>query len=339
MAPGRCRRGVSTPRRPVGEEPSALVVPKDAAAHRGGGRPVGRADRPGGGGPGRAVPRRADPAGSRSPRPSWNGSSSRTTSSTRRSRRTRPPRPVDRPGSARWRQQAEQSRADVAQLAATAYKTGGLRTADGAAATRAAAPLLDRLGTLDQLTRQRQQQHLPASPPTSGGCSTRRPGWTPRWPGRPRRPGQLAAGKKRIEQDLAEALRDAPAGVRAGHRGARPKAGVRPRPRRARPSPAAPARRCGTRTARSASRTSGAPTAPNGYDCSGLTLGRLAGGRQVAAAQRGDAVERVTHGSAAASCAPVTWSSTRGLGHVALYVGGGQVIDAPSAGATCTSGA
>ncbi|MFD0785061.1 coiled-coil domain-containing protein, partial [Micromonospora azadirachtae] len=52
--------------------------------------------------------------------------------------------------------QTEQSRADVAEIAATAYKTGGLQAADALLRPGGSAAMLDRLGTIEHLTRQRQ---------------------------------------------------------------------------------------------------------------------------------------------------------------------------------------
>ena len=187
--PGRCRRGRQQPRRRPWERSLPLLSSlRMLLRTAGGGRPVGRADRPAGGGPGRAVRRRADPqdrdvlgragAGRRVVQQAHRGDQDQQG---RGGPITGPDRPA---GGSRPSRAAPTS----AELADTAYKTGGLRTVDALLRPGGSAALLDRLGTLDQLTRQRQAAHLRLHRRTSGGCSTRRPGWTPRWPGRPRRP-------------------------------------------------------------------------------------------------------------------------------------------------------
>lgn len=70
---------------------------------------------------------------------------------------------------------------------------------------------------------------------------------------------------------------------------------------------------------------------PSGYDCSGLTLAAWrAAGKSLPhnAAMQWDATTRISR----SALKPGDLVFYSGLGHVALYVGSGQIIDAPSAG-------
>ncbi|MFI6782943.1 NlpC/P60 family protein [Micromonospora sp. NPDC050276] len=226
-------------------------------------------------------------------------------------------------------QQVERSRADVAKMAATAYKSGGLRTADALLRPGGSAALLDRLGTIEQLTRQRQesisgftadQQRLLDEKARLGATLTRQAAQA----------RQLAAGKKQIEQDLAKLYE-----LRRQAYGA---ATERPEPRaaatEAKNVPAV-AGAAGT-AVRYAFGAIGKPyvwaaDGPNGYDCSGLTSAAWrAAGRSLPHNTRmqWSAVAHISRGD----LSPGDLVFYSGLGHVALYVGNGQVIDAPSAG-------
>ncbi|MET8360583.1 NlpC/P60 family protein [Micromonospora sp. NPDC005171] len=226
-------------------------------------------------------------------------------------------------------QQVEQSRADVAELASTAYKSGGLRTADALLRPGGSAALLDRLGTIEQLTRQRQerisgftadQQRLLDEKARLGATLTRQAAQA----------RQLAAGKKQIEQDLAKLYE-----LRRQAYGA---ATERPAPiaaaSEAKNVPAV-AGAAGT-AVRYAFGAIGKPykwaaDGPDGYDCSGLTLAAWrAAGKSLphSARMQWSAVAHIGRGD----LRPGDLVFYSGLGHVALYVGDGQVIDAPSAG-------
>ena len=54
--------------------------------------------------------------------------------------------------------QLASAEADVSQIAVTAYKTSKLRTIEAVLGTERSGPFLDRLGTLDQLARERRTQ-------------------------------------------------------------------------------------------------------------------------------------------------------------------------------------
>ncbi|MEU8297939.1 NlpC/P60 family protein [Micromonospora sp. NPDC048909] len=223
--------------------------------------------------------------------------------------------------------QTEQNRADVAALAATAYKTGGLRTADALLRPGGSAALLDRLGTIDQLTKQRQEQ-------IDGFTESQRALLEER--GRLRmvlaqqaaQARELKSAKTRIERDLARLyeLRRQAYGRATEAPAARPDAG--------RDAPAISGQ-AGV-AVRYAYGAVGKPYSwggegPNGYDCSGLTLAAWrAAGKSLPhnARMQWGATSRISRGE----LRPGDLVFYSGLGHVALYVGGGQVIDAPSAG-------
>jgi cell wall-associated NlpC family hydrolase len=221
---------------------------------------------------------------------------------------------------------AEQSRADVGTMAATAYKTGGLRTAEALLQPGGSDAVLERLGTLAQLTRQRQE--------TVSGFTdnqrklidekTRLDATLAREAAQAK---QLNIGKQKIESDLKRLYelrrqaygRATEAPTRSGSAGSAPSI----------------AGSAGT-AVRYAYGAVGKPyvygaDGPGGYDCSGLTLASWrAAGKSLPhnAAMQWDATSRISR----SSLQPGDLVFYSGLGHVALYVGGGQIIDAPSAG-------
>ncbi|MFF5181474.1 NlpC/P60 family protein [Micromonospora sp. NPDC000316] len=226
-------------------------------------------------------------------------------------------------------QQVEQSRADVAQLANSAYKSGGLRTADALLRPGGSAALLDRLGTLDQLTRQRQARisGFTANQQRLLDEKSRLDATLARQAAQAR---ELAAGKKRIENDLSK--------LYELRRQAYGSATERPSPKAATAEAKnVPAVSGAAGTAvRYAFGALGKPyvwaaDGPNGYDCSGLTSAAWrAAGKSLPHNTRmqWSAVSHIGKGD----LRPGDLVFYSGLGHVALYVGGGQVIDAPSAG-------
>ncbi|KAB1940408.1 glycoside hydrolase [Micromonospora sp. ALFpr18c] len=226
-------------------------------------------------------------------------------------------------------QQTEQSRADVAELASTAYKNGSLRTADALLRPGGSAALLDRLGALDQLTRQRQERisGFTANQRQLLDEKARLDATLTRQAAQAR---QLSTGKKQIEQDLAKLYE-----LRRQAYGA---ATERPEPRAAATEAKnVPAVAGGAGVAvRYAFGALGKPyiwasDGPDGYDCSGLTLAawRAAGKSLPHNARMQWGV--VTHISRD-DLRPGDLIFYSGLGHVALYVGDGQAIDAPSPG-------
>ncbi|MET7970456.1 NlpC/P60 family protein [Micromonospora sp. NPDC005305] len=223
-------------------------------------------------------------------------------------------------------EQAERSRADVGAIAATAYKTGGMRTMQALLDPGGAATLPDRLGTLDQLTRQRQQTitGFTESQRQLIDQKTRLDATLAREAAQAK---QLVAGKKKIEGDLA--------GLYELRRKAYGRATEAPA--RSSSAGSAPAISGSAGVAvRYAYGAIGKPygygdEGPGSYDCSGLTLASWrAAGKSLPhnAAMQWNATSRISRGS----LQPGDLVFYSGLGHVALYVGGGQIIDAPSAG-------
>ena len=229
--------------------------------------------------------------------------------------------------------QAEQSRADVAVLAVTAYKSGGLRTTEALLEQGGAGTLTERLGTLDQLTRQRQQtidgftanQRKLIDQKTQLDATLAREA---------AQASQLAAGKKKIEADLKRLYE-----LRRQAYGRATEAPAK--------ATGAPAKASSGGTAPAISGSAGVAVryaygaigkpyvwgadGPDGYDCSGLTLASWrAAGKSLPhnAAMQWDATARVSR----SSLQPGDLVFYSGLGHVAIYVGSGQIIDAPSAG-------
>jgi cell wall-associated NlpC family hydrolase len=228
--------------------------------------------------------------------------------------------------------QAAQSRAAVGEIAATAYKTGGLRTAE-AILDPAGGSLVDRLGTLDQLTRQRQQQidGYTADQRALLDQKVKLDATLARQAAQSR---AVVKTKKRIEQDLAKLyeMRRAAYG-----RATEAPPVKKPKSSGSADTPDAPNVSGNAGAAvRYAYGAIGKPyvwgaEGPNGYDCSGLTLAawRAAGKRLPHnAAMQWNATSRVSR----SELRPGDLVFYSGLGHVALYVGSGQVIDAPSAG-------
>ncbi len=224
-------------------------------------------------------------------------------------------------------QQAAQSRADVSELAATAYKTGNLGAVDALLHGGDSASVLDRLGTLDHLTRQRQatiagytadQRRLLDEKTRLDVTLTQQAA----------RSRELSTAKRRIERDLAK--------LYELRRQAYGRATERPnnRPDSANDAPAVSGQ-AGV-AVRYAYGALGKPYAwgqdgPNGYDCSGLTSAAWrAAGRSLPHNTRMQwgVVAHISR----SELRPGDLVFYRSLGHVAIYVGGGQVIHAPTFG-------
>ncbi|WP_319463245.1 NlpC/P60 family protein [Micromonospora sp. RTP1Z1] len=222
--------------------------------------------------------------------------------------------------------QAERSRADVGQMAVTAYKTGGLRTAQALLDRGTVRSLPDRLGTLDQLTRQRQETiaGFTANQRKLIDEKTRLDATLAREAAQAK---QLTIGKKKIQTDLDR--------LYTLRRQAYGRATEAPVKSSSAGSPPTVSGSAGA-AVRYAYGAVGKPyvygaDGPDGYDCSGLTLAAWrAAGKSLPhnAAMQWDATSRVSRGS----LQPGDLVFYSGLGHVAIYVGGGQIIDAPSAG-------
>ncbi|MEO3776923.1 C40 family peptidase [Micromonospora sp. B11E3] len=223
--------------------------------------------------------------------------------------------------------QAARSRADVGEIAVTAYKTGRLDTANALLGTGGPSNLLDRLDTLDQLTRQRQRRvaGFTQNQRRLVGQKTRLEMTLARQAAQAR---QLAAAKRRIEKDLAELyeMRRQAYGRATEPPGSRGESGG--------DAPAVSGR-AGT-AVRYAYGALGKPyvwaaDGPDGYDCSGLTLAAWrAAGKSLPhnARMQWGVVSHISR----SQLRPGDLVFYRSLGHVALYVGDGQVIHAPTFG-------
>ncbi|GLY24878.1 NlpC/P60 family protein [Micromonospora sp. NBRC 101691] len=222
--------------------------------------------------------------------------------------------------------QVAQGRADVDRYAVTAYKTGGLGTTEVLLRTGDRSALLARLGTLDQVTKRREQQvaGFGADRRKLVDAKTRLEATLARQAAQSR---ELAAGKKRIERDLSRLYE-----LRRQAYGAATEKPTRPATR---PKTPAVSGQAGV-AVRYAYGALGKPyqwgaAGPNGYDCSGLTSAAWrAAGKSLPhnAAMQRNATNRISRGD----LRPGDLVFYRGLGHVALYVGGGKVIHAPTFG-------
>ncbi|SCF08646.1 C40 family peptidase [Micromonospora mirobrigensis] len=246
--------------------------------------------------------------------------------------------------------QAEQSRADVAEMAVTAYKTGGLRDVEALLSPGGSGALADRLSTMDRLTRQRQDR-IAGYTTNQRRLLTQKAQLDATVARQAAQGRELTAAKQRIEKDLARLYE-----LRRQAYGRATEAAEAARAARAEARQAAADRDTGS-TSTSTSTSSGSAPAvsgaagtavryaygaigkpyvwgadgPDGYDCSGLTLAAWrAAGKSLPhnAAMQWDKVSHISRGQ----LRPGDLVFYYDLGHVALYVGDGQVIDAPSAG-------
>lgn len=224
-------------------------------------------------------------------------------------------------------QQVAQSRAEVNQLAVAAYKTGELGTATALLSPDDATTILNRLTTADRLAQERQKR-ITAFANDQRQLLAQRTRLEAAVEKAAAQAQKLASTRKRIERDLAELYelrRQAygratePATAGADHARAAPSvsgaAGVAVR--YAYGALGKPYRWGGDGGA--------------GYDCSGLTSAawRAAGKSLPHSTRRQWKV--VAHINRR-DLRPGDLVFYRRLGHVALYVGDGQIIDAPTAG-------
>lgn len=223
-------------------------------------------------------------------------------------------------------EQVRQGRAEVGTLAARAYKSGGLREVNALLRTDGRNSLADRLGTLDLLARDRQRQ-LRGYDATQRRYVEEKARLDATLARQTAQRKQLAIGKSRIEADLDKLyeMRRAAYG-RATSAGSSYSGKIPPVSGQAGVA------------VRYAYGAIGKPyvwaaDGPAGYDCSGLTLAAWrAAGKNLPhnAAMQWDRVAHLSRGS----LRPGDLVFYRGLGHVALYVGGGKVIHAPTFGET-----
>ncbi|MEV0734138.1 NlpC/P60 family protein [Polymorphospora sp. NPDC050346] len=221
-------------------------------------------------------------------------------------------------------EQLAQTEVEVGTIAARAYKSGGLDTIQAILTASENGSLVDRLGTLEQLARERQSQ-------VSGFTATQREYLDEQarldatLARETAQAKELQAGKKKIEADLKKLyeMRERAYGAAtnpgSSYSGSIPavsgQAGV---------------------AVRFAYGAIGKPyvwaaSGPNGYDCSGLTLAAWrAAGKSLPhnAAMQWDRVAKISR-SALQPGDLVFYSN---LGHVGIFVGSGKVIHAPTFG-------
>jgi cell wall-associated NlpC family hydrolase len=223
-------------------------------------------------------------------------------------------------------QQVEQSRLAVGQIAADAYKTGGLQTADALLSAGSPDNVVARLDALNQLAHghqkqiagldQTQRQYLDAKANLDATLARQNA-----------QAQQLAAGKTKIEADLAKlySMRQAAYGSATSSGGSY----SGPIPSVSGQAGVAVRYAYGAIGAQYTWAASGPYS--TGYDCSGLTAAAWqAAGKSLPhnAAMQWDAVAHISR----SALQPGDLVFYSGLGHVAIYVGGGQVIHAPDFG-------
>jgi peptidoglycan DL-endopeptidase CwlO len=221
--------------------------------------------------------------------------------------------------------QEELARAEVevGQIAITAYKTGGLSTAS-ALLDGASDNFLHRLGTLDHLARDRQQR-LSSFTSTQLTYLAEQEKLQAALAKQDAQVKELADRKEKIEAEIDELMAKRERAYGAANQAGSSYTGTVPSISGA----------AGTAVS-FAYGAIGSPyvwgsSGPNGYDCSGLTLAAWrAAGKSLPhnAAMQWDRVVKINR----SALAPGDLVFYNGLAHVALYVGNGQVIHAPTFG-------
>ncbi|MGC4807126.1 NlpC/P60 family protein [Micromonospora sp. DT233] len=229
--------------------------------------------------------------------------------------------------------QTEQSRADVGEIAVTAYKSGRLDTANVLLSTGGSGDLLARLDTLDRITRQRQQR-IAAFTDSQRLLLDQKARLDATLAKQAAQSKQLAAGKKKIEKDLAELYEMRRQAYGRATEPPKPKAKSSSSGGSAEKAPAVSGQ-AGV-AVRYAYGALGKPyvwaaDGPNGYDCSGLTLAAWRAAGKSLPHNTKMQWSKVSHISRS-ELRPGDLVFYNSLGHVSIYVGNGQVIHAPTFG-------
>ncbi|MEH1126895.1 C40 family peptidase [Micromonospora sp. CPCC 206061] len=213
--------------------------------------------------------------------------------------------------------------AEVGRMAAVAYRSGRLANAN-ALLEGGTGSVVDRLGVLDKLARDRQAQ-VAGFTATQQRYLDEKSKLDIAQAKQTAQVNELATGKKKIESDLAKLyeMREKAYGSATTSSGSY--TGTIP----------SVSGQAGV-AVRFAYNAIGTPyvwaaEGPNGYDCSGLTLAAWrAAGKTLPhnAAMQWDKVAHIGRGS----LQPGDLVFYSGLGHVGIYVGSGKVIHAPQAG-------
>ena len=210
----------------------------------------------------------------------------------------------------------------VAEIAATAYKQGDIGTMN--VVLEGPGSLLDRMSVLDQMSRSRQRE-IDAYTATTRDYNDRQAALKATQTKQAAEVDELGKRKKKIEADLKKlyAMRTAAYGS-ATEKGTKYTGSIPSIPGSAGKAVAFAYNAIGVMYQYGAD-------GPNGYDCSGLTSAAWrSAGKSLPhnAAQQISATARISRGD----LKPGDLVFYRNGGHVGLYVGGGQIIDASHAG-------
>jgi cell wall-associated NlpC family hydrolase len=230
-------------------------------------------------------------------------------------------------------EQTAQSRADVGTIAVTAYKSGRLDAANALLSPGGPSTLLDRLDTLDQLSRQRQQR-IAGYTENQRQLLDQKGRLDATLAKQAAQAKQLTASRKRIEKDLAELYEMRRQAYGRATEPTPPKARSGGKSGSGEKAPAVSGR--AGAAVRYAYGALGKPyvwaaDGPNGYDCSGLTSAAWrAAGKSLPHNTRMQwgVVSHISR----SELRPGDLVFYNSLGHVAIYVGDGQVIHAPTFG-------
>jgi cell wall-associated NlpC family hydrolase len=221
--------------------------------------------------------------------------------------------------------QVSAASAEVDHIAATAYKGGNLTSLSAVMTADSPQLLLDRLASLDQLTKNSNAK-ISAYQATKASLEAEKATEDAAVAATAKQQQDLASQRRKIEADLAklQVLRKKVYGALAQERTYRSTATA---------PYVAGAAGVAVRYAYNALGTPyvWAADGPNGYDCSGLTMAAWrAAGKSLPhnAAMQWDVVAHIGR----SSLMPGDLVFYSSLGHVALYVGNNQVIHAPTFG-------
>ncbi|WP_213453416.1 C40 family peptidase [Rhizomonospora bruguierae] len=223
-------------------------------------------------------------------------------------------------------QRVNAAQADVAEIAARAYKTGDLSAVNALLSSGSAEGLLGRIGYLDRLAHDRQKT-ITAYSSTEARFTAERDRLAGVQARQDAQIKQLATRKASIEKEIKRLgdLRRKLYGS-ATESGSRYTGSI--------PKIAGSAGVAVTYAYNAIGKPYGwAQDGPNSYDCSGLTMAAWrAAGHSLPhnAAMQWNTVAHIGRGS----LLPGDLVFYNGLGHVALYVGSGKVIHAPTYGET-----
>jgi cell wall-associated NlpC family hydrolase len=215
------------------------------------------------------------------------------------------------------------ARAQVETIASTVYSTGGLSTLNAVLGADEADSLMERLGTLDEIAHT-QQEVLASSADAGARYDAEKARIDDALAVQNSQLAQQKAQRDQIQKDLAK-LEDQKRKIGIRNAGGTPYTGVIPQI----------SGKAGI-AVKYAYNAIGTPyvwaaDGPDGYDCSGLTMAAWAAAGEHLDHYVPTQWEQVAHISRS-QLQPGDLVFYSSLGHVALYVGGGKVIHAPTFG-------